>query len=115
MASLSEEEHVQYVLDAMLEIHGPAAEGLYTGTYNRKCWYQDPLEAGSWASPLAGQHELFIPEYFKTHDGVIFVGEHTSYTHAWISSALESGIRGGVQLLLGESPDCFPIVCDDIF
>ncbi|KAI6280396.1 hypothetical protein MCOR28_004295 [Pyricularia oryzae] len=100
MASLSEEEHVQYVLDAMLEIHGPAAEGLYTGKYNRKCWYQDPLESGSWASPLAGQHELFIPEYFKTHDGVIFVGEHTSYTHAWISSALESGIRGGVQLLL---------------
>lgn len=34
---------------------------------------------------------------------MIFVGEQTSYTHAWIASALESGIRGGVQLLLGES------------
>ncbi len=33
---------------------------------------------------------------------MIFVGEQTSYTHAWIASALESGIRGGVQLLLGE-------------
>jgi monoamine oxidase len=32
---------------------------------------------------------------------MIFVGEHTSYTHAWIASALESGIRGAVQLLLG--------------
>lgn len=32
---------------------------------------------------------------------MIFVGEQTSYTHAWIASALESGIRGGVQLLLG--------------
>jgi hypothetical protein len=31
---------------------------------------------------------------------MIFVGEHTSYTHAWISAALESGVRGGVQLLL---------------
>lgn len=31
---------------------------------------------------------------------MIFIGEHTSYTHAWISSALESGIRGSVQLLL---------------
>ena len=31
---------------------------------------------------------------------MIFVGEHTSYTHAWIASALESGIRGSVQLLL---------------
>lgn len=32
---------------------------------------------------------------------MIFVGEHSSITHAWIASALESGIRGGVQLLLG--------------
>lgn len=31
---------------------------------------------------------------------MIFVGEHTSYTHAWIASALESGIRGSVQLML---------------
>lgn len=31
---------------------------------------------------------------------MIFIGEHTSYTHAWISSALDSGIRGAVQLLL---------------
>lgn len=34
---------------------------------------------------------------------MIFVGEHTSYTHAWIASALESGIRGSVQLMLGTS------------
>lgn len=33
---------------------------------------------------------------------MIFVGEHSSITHAWIASALESGIRGGVQLLLGK-------------
>ncbi|KAK1703103.1 hypothetical protein BDP67DRAFT_536269 [Colletotrichum lupini] len=31
---------------------------------------------------------------------MIFIGEHTSYTHAWIASALDSGIRGSVQLLL---------------
>lgn len=34
---------------------------------------------------------------------MIFVGEHTSYTHAWVASALESGIRGSVQLMLGMS------------
>lgn len=31
---------------------------------------------------------------------MIFVGEHTSYTHAWIASALESAVRGSVQLML---------------
>lgn len=33
---------------------------------------------------------------------MIFIGEHTSYTHGWISSALDSGIRGAVQMMLGE-------------
>ncbi|KAF6826931.1 l-amino acid oxidase [Colletotrichum plurivorum] len=99
-ASVSEEEHVQYVLDAMVEIHGEDTRALYTGKYNRRCWVLDPLQSGSWVSPVAGQHQLYIPEYFKTYDNMIFIGEHTSYTHAWISSALESGVRGSVQLLL---------------
>ncbi|KAG6356355.1 hypothetical protein INS49_015743 [Diaporthe citri] len=89
-----------YVLDAMIEIHGEDARELYTGKYNRRCWVLDPLESGSWADPIAGQHQLYIPEYFKTYDNMIFIGEHTSYTHAWIASALDSGIRGAVQLLL---------------
>ncbi|EQB52676.1 hypothetical protein CGLO_07687 [Colletotrichum gloeosporioides Cg-14] len=84
----------------MVEIHGENTRELYTGNYNRRCWVLDPLESGSWVSPVAGQHQLYIPEYFKTYDNMIFIGEHTSYTHAWISSALESGIRGSVQLLL---------------
>ncbi|KAI0164376.1 flavin-containing amine oxidoreductase [Hypoxylon sp. FL1284] len=99
-ASVPEEEHVQYMVDAMEEIHGPDARDQYTGKYNRRCWVLDPYEGGSWASPTVGQHQLYLPEYFKTYNNMIFVGEQTSYTHAWIASAIESGIRGGVQLLL---------------
>ncbi|KAI1762386.1 flavin-containing amine oxidoreductase [Hypoxylon sp. FL1150] len=98
--SVSEEEHVRYVVDAMAEIHGQVAYDEYTGNYNRRCWMLDQYEGGSWASPTIGQHQLYLPEYFKTYNNMIFVGEQTSYTHAWIASALESGIRGGVQLLL---------------
>jgi len=68
--SATEEEHVQYVLDAMVEIHGEEVRGLYTGKFNRRCWMEDPLESASWASPSVGQHQLYIPEYFKTYDGV---------------------------------------------
>ncbi|CAG1974172.1 unnamed protein product [Fusarium graminearum] len=100
LASMTEEEHVQMVFDAMVDIHGEFIRELYTGKFNRRCWALDPLQSGSWASPTAGQHQLYIPEYFKTYDKMIFVGEHTSYTHAWIASALDSGIRGAVQLLL---------------
>lgn len=30
----------------------------------------------------------------------VFIEERTSYTHAWIFSALDSAVRGTVQLLL---------------
>ena len=69
-ASLTEEEHVQYVLNAMIEIHGNVARDQYTGKYNRRCWVLDPLESASWASPSIGQHKLYIPAYFKTENNV---------------------------------------------
>ncbi|KAK0641713.1 flavin-containing amine oxidoreductase-domain containing protein [Cercophora newfieldiana] len=98
--SVPEEEHVRYVLDTMVEIHGEVARETYTGKYRRKCWLLDEGGSGGWAHPSVGMHRLYMPEYFKTHGGLVFVGEHTSYTQAWVASALESGVRGGVQLLL---------------
>lgn len=68
--SATDEEHVQYVLQAMAEIHGDVVNEQFTGNYDRRCWSLDPLESGSWASPLIGQHELYLPEYFKTHNNV---------------------------------------------
>ncbi|KAI5778545.1 flavin-containing amine oxidoreductase-domain containing protein [Geopyxis carbonaria] len=98
--SLTDKEHVEHVLDAMTEIHGPVAEEQYTGKFSRQCWLLDPHASASWAQPTVGQHALYIPEFFKTVNNTIFIGEHTSYTHAWIASALESAIRGAVQLCL---------------
>jgi monoamine oxidase len=68
----NETEHVRYVLDAMAEIHGDVVYEQYTGKYNRRCWLEDPLEGASWASPSVGMHELYIPEYFKTHNNVSY-------------------------------------------
>ncbi|KAI6382553.1 hypothetical protein MCOR32_003042 [Pyricularia oryzae] len=98
--SLSEEEHVQKAVDIMVEIHGDVAREQYTGNFRRVCSHHNEFRIGAYTSPMAGQMELYIPEYFKTHSNMIFVGEHTSYTHAWVASALESGIRGSVQLML---------------
>ncbi|KAF8536514.1 L-amino-acid oxidase [Trichophaea hybrida] len=98
--ALTEEVHVQKTLEAMAEIHGPVVWREYTGLHYRQCWVLDANIGAGWANPNAGQHELFIPEYFKTINGTVFIGEHTSYTHAWIASALESAIRGAVQICL---------------
>lgn len=99
-ASMSEEDHVALVQRAMVEIHGDVAHEEYSGSYDRMCWETNENQAGAWCQPLAGQQDLYLPAYFKTEKKSVFIGEHTSYTHAWIFSALESAVRGTTQLLL---------------
>lgn len=99
-ASVPEEEHVQYVVDAMAEIHGDVVYEQYTGRYNRRCWLLDEYETVSWAAAQIGMRKAFMPAFFQVEKGIIMSGEGTSYTSSWISSALESGIRASVQLLL---------------
>jgi monoamine oxidase len=100
LAALSEADHVAYVQRAMVQVHGEVANEQWTGAYNRQCWEVDEHQAGAWAAPTVGQQDLFLPAYYKTEFKSIFIGEHTSYTHAWIFSALDSAVRGTSQLLL---------------
>lgn len=99
-AALSEEDHIAHVQRAMVEVHGEKANEEFTGHYERQCWEVDEHQAGAWAAPTVGQQELYIPAFHRTEKGTIFVGEHTSITHAWVFSALESAVRGTTQLLL---------------
>lgn len=98
--SFSDEEHVQTVLDAIVELHGDQAREMYTGHYERLCWLQDEHTATSWCRPDVEQHKLYIPAYHETEHRTIFIGEHTAPTHAWVSSSLHSSVRGSIQLLL---------------
>jgi len=100
LGALNAEDHVSLVQRAMVEVHGDIAAEQYTGIYDRQCWEDDEHQAGAWASPFAGQQDLYLPAYYQTEFNTIFVGEHTSYTHAWIFSALDSAVRGTTQLLL---------------
>jgi len=100
VAALSDIDHVALVQRAMIETHGVVAQEEFSGSYDRHCWEHDPFEMGAWCAPLAGQQALYLPAYFQTEFKTVFVGEHTSYTHAWIWSALESAVRGTTQLLL---------------
>ncbi|SPO03719.1 related to L-amino-acid oxidase [Cephalotrichum gorgonifer] len=100
VAALSDEDHVALVQRAVVEAHGQVADEQFTGNFDRQCWEVDEHQAGAWASPTVGQQELFIPAYHTTQYNTVFIGEHTSITHAWIFSALESAVRGTTQLLL---------------
>ncbi|KAF2765577.1 hypothetical protein EJ03DRAFT_319114 [Teratosphaeria nubilosa] len=100
VGSMTEEEHVAYVQRAMVEIHGEVAQEQFTGAYDRICWEFREYQAGAWASPTTDQQNLYLPAYFHTEKHTVFIGESTSYSHAWIFSALESAVRGTTQLLL---------------
>lgn len=100
LAALNEADHVSLVQRAMVEVHGTKATEEFTGNFQRQCWELDEHQAGGWAQPLVGQQELYLPAYFNTEYKTVFVGEHTSYTHAWIFSALDSAVRGTAQVLL---------------
>ncbi|OAA56024.1 amine oxidase [Cordyceps fumosorosea ARSEF 2679] len=98
--SLSDDEYAGMVLDAVVSLHGEQARESYTGVYEKLCWLQDQHAAAAWCRPDVEQHRLYIPAYHRTEFNTIFIGEHTAPTHAWISSALHSAVRGTVQLLL---------------
>ncbi len=100
LGALSDEQHVAYVQRAMVSIHGEVAAQQFTGQYDRICWANEENASGAWAAPVVGQQELYLPAYFRTEKTTVFIGEHTSYTHGWIFSALESAVRGTTQLLL---------------
>ncbi|RFU27296.1 hypothetical protein B7463_g9039, partial [Scytalidium lignicola] len=100
VAAFTESDHVAFVQRAMIDVHGEIAKEQYTGIYDRICWANMPDQGAAWAAPDAGQQQLYIPSFFQTEKNTVFVGEHTSYTHAWIFSALESAVRGTTQLLL---------------
>ncbi|TIB70439.1 putative amine oxidase [Wallemia mellicola] len=100
LASWSNDKLVEQAIESLAYLHGDQVYEQYSGNSAYRCWIKDENYAGSWASPTQDQHKMFIPSYHKTHDNIIFVGEHTSITHAWVFSALESAVRGSVQLLL---------------
>jgi monoamine oxidase len=69
-SGVPEDEHVQYVIDAMVEIHGDIAKEEFTGKWRRKCWSLDEFSNGGWAAPIVGNHEAYLPSFFETHNHV---------------------------------------------
>lgn len=118
LGALTEEQHVALVQRAMMEIHGDVAREQYTGAHDRICWEFNEYQAGAWCGPLVGQQDLYLPAYFHTEKHTVYVGEHTSFTHAVRSdkavkvSAMDTDcLRSGSGLLLSQlsvaHPSCF--------
>ncbi|KAF5538678.1 amino-acid oxidase [Fusarium mexicanum] len=98
--TMSEEEHLAYIKNALIEVHGDVVEENWTGNYKRQCWEQEEHHAGAFTMQIFGQQHLYLPAFYQTEFNTVFIGEAATFTHTWIFSALESAVRGSVQLLL---------------
>ncbi|KAL5625741.1 hypothetical protein FOBRF1_000084 [Fusarium oxysporum] len=98
--AMSEEEHLAYIKNSLIEVHGDVVEENWTGTWARLCWEQEEHHAGAFTMQIFGQQHLYLPAFYQTEFNTVFIGEAATFTHTWIFSALESAVRGSVQLLL---------------
>ncbi|KAF2014203.1 L-amino-acid oxidase [Aaosphaeria arxii CBS 175.79] len=99
--AMPEAEHIAYIKRALIEMHGKEViEENWTGNYARHCWEQDEHHAGAFTMQIFAQQDLYLPAFYQTEFNTVFIGEAATFTHTWMFSALESAIRGTVQLLL---------------
>ncbi|KAI8244148.1 L-amino-acid oxidase [Colletotrichum sp. SAR 10_96] len=98
--SMSEQEHLAYIKRALIQVHGDVVEENWTGISARHCWEQDEHHAGAFTMQIFSQQDLYLPAFYQTQFNTVFIGEAATFTHTWAFSALESALRGTVQLLL---------------
>jgi monoamine oxidase len=90
--SMSKEERIRQALKYLAIIHGNHIYREFeTGV--AYSWVQNPFSAGAFALFKPEQETELYPYLSSPEGRVHFAGEHTSLPHAWIQTAIESGIR----------------------
>jgi monoamine oxidase len=90
--SMSEEDRIRQALKYLAIIHGNHIyREFVTGVAHS--WSQNPFSAGAFALFKPEQETELYPYLSSPEGRVHFAGEHTSLPHAWIQTAIESGIR----------------------
>lgn len=93
----SDEELKELALRDLVLLHGDRVRSLCTGVLVKK-WSQDPFSHGAFALFTPYQHLEFAAELFRSEGRVHFAGEHTAFPHAWIETAMKSGIRAAANI-----------------
>lgn len=90
--SLRAEERLEYAMRNLSAIHGNRVYGDFLSGASHS-WLRHPYSGGAFAMFKPEQATELSPHLSKPEGRIHFAGEHTSSTHAWIQSAIESGIR----------------------
>ncbi|XP_062240029.1 L-amino-acid oxidase-like [Platichthys flesus] len=93
----TDEDLKELVLKDLAAIHGKYVRHLCTGVVVKK-WSLDPYSLGAFASFTPYQHLEHAKELFKSEGRLHFAGEHTGFPHAWIDTAMKTGIRAAINI-----------------
>ncbi|XP_053272593.1 L-amino-acid oxidase [Pleuronectes platessa] len=93
----TDEDLKELVLGDIAAIHGEYVRSLCTGVLVKK-WSLDPYSLGAFALFTPYQHLEYGKELFKSEGRLHFAGEHTGFPHAWIETAMKTGIRAAINI-----------------
>ncbi|CAB1456517.1 unnamed protein product [Pleuronectes platessa] len=93
----TDEDLKELVLEDLAAIHGEYVRHLCTGVVVKK-WSLDPYSLGAFALFTPYQHLEYAKELFKREGRLHFAGEHTGFPHAWIETAMKTGIRAAINI-----------------
>ncbi|WP_280441874.1 flavin monoamine oxidase family protein [Nocardia brasiliensis] len=96
--ALTEGERIHFALAGLRELFGARVDAEFTGVGITQSWARARYALGEAAIPAPGQlHEHHFAA--RSIEGrVHFAGDHTSLNTAWIEGALESGVRGALEV-----------------
>ena len=101
---LSEEECLNQTLDDLSEIHGEYIRDLYIEGIVKR-WSLDPFSHGAWTQFNPYQlSNLWVP-LTRPNGNLYFAGEHTSFIHGWIDTAMRSAVEAVNCMSTGR---CYP-------
>ncbi|CAB1456512.1 unnamed protein product [Pleuronectes platessa] len=95
----TDEDLKELVLRDLAAIHGENVRHLCTGVVVKK-WSLDPYSLGAFALFTPYQHLEYAKELFKSEGRLHFAGEHTGFPHAWIETAMKTGIRAAINIYM---------------
>ncbi|KAM4825067.1 L-amino-acid oxidase isoform 2-T3 [Thomomys bottae] len=101
-AGLSLSEALRLALKDVAALHGPVVYRLWDGTGVVKRWGEDPHSQGGFVMqpPLLWQTDTNGPLYdwAVPYGRVYFAGEHTTYPHGWVETAVKSALRAAIKI-----------------
>uniref|UniRef100_A0A8C5LAQ1 Amine oxidase n=2 Tax=Jaculus jaculus TaxID=51337 RepID=A0A8C5LAQ1_JACJA len=95
LTSMRPNQVVDIVLDDVAAVHRIPKEELRRMCPSSKVkhWSLDPLTIGAFAEFTPYQFTDYSKQLFQPEGCIHFAGEHTCLPHAWIDTAIKSGIR----------------------